>query len=92
MQQGSGLIQIYDAAHTTAELSIDSLAFNDTDHFIGNRTFSIQNTGSETAVFELSHRKAVTMNAMEQLANGLYVKAFPNNIVEDWADITFSTR
>lgn len=92
-QQGSGLVQAWNAVHSTAELSIGNIAWNDTDHFVGNRTFSILNTGSEDAVFELSHRKAVTMYTLQQgYDNVLRVAGFPNPIVEDWADIRFGSR
>ncbi|KAF1980224.1 subtilisin-like serine protease-like protein [Bimuria novae-zelandiae CBS 107.79] len=90
-QQGSGVIQVWNAAHTTAELSIDSIAWNDTDHFVGNRTFSVLNTGTEEAVFELSHRKAVTMYTLQESYGVLRPGIFPNPIVEDWADIRFSS-
>lgn len=91
-QQGSGIIQTWNAVHSTAELSIDNIAWNDTDHFVGNRTFGILNTGSEDAVFELSHRKAVTMYTLQDSFGALRAASFPNPIVEDWADIQFSSR
>ncbi|KAL5389691.1 hypothetical protein DPSP01_002186 [Paraphaeosphaeria sporulosa] len=92
-QQGSGIIQTWNAVHSTAELSVDNIAWNDTDHFVGNRTFSILNTGSKDAVFELSHRKAVTMYTLQEtFGNALRVSSFPNLIVEDWADIHLSSR
>ncbi|KAJ4344849.1 uncharacterized protein N0V89_012593 [Didymosphaeria variabile] len=92
-QQGSGIIQTWNAVYSTAELSIDNISWNDTDHFVGNRTFSILNTGSEDAIFELSHRKAVTMYTLQDSFGGvLRAASFPNPIVEDWADIQFSSR
>ena len=91
-QQGSGIIQVWNAAHETAELSIDSIAWNDTDHFVGNRTFTVLNTGSEDTVLELSHRKAVTMNTLQESYGALRVGTFPNPIVEDWADIQFDSE
>jgi hypothetical protein len=91
-QQGSGIIQTWNAVHSTAELSIDSIAWNDTDHFVGNRTFSILNTGSEDAVFELTHRKAVTMYTLQESFGTLRAASFPNPIAEEWADIQFSSR
>ncbi|KAJ4301343.1 hypothetical protein N0V90_003435 [Kalmusia sp. IMI 367209] len=90
-QQGSGIIQAWSAAHATAELSIDSIPWNDTDHFVGNRTFTVSNTGSEEIVFELSHRKAVTMYTLRESFGVLRAASFPNPIVEDWADIRFDS-
>lgn len=89
-QQGAGLVQVWNAAHTTAELSIDSISFNDTDHFNATKTFSITNTGSADTTFELKHRKAVTMYALGQYVAGLLVAPFPNPIVQAWADLKFS--
>jgi hypothetical protein len=91
-QQGAGIVQAWHAAHTTAELSIDSLSFNDTDHFVSTQTFSVQNTGSTDVVFELGHRKAVTMNTMQPGSDILRVDYFPNSIVEAWADFQFSAK
>jgi hypothetical protein len=91
-QQGAGIVQVWNAAHVTAELDIDNLMFNDTDHFVGNRTFSVRNTGSTDLTFELGHRKAVTMNSLQPGLDGLQAGSFPNPIVEDWADIQFSSK
>ncbi|KAH8693365.1 peptidase [Phaeosphaeriaceae sp. PMI808] len=91
-QQGSGLIQVWNAAHTTAELSIDNISFNDTDHFISNRSFSITNTGSADAIFKLTHRKAATVYTLGQYPAGLLVASFPSPVVQEWADLKFSTE
>jgi hypothetical protein len=91
-QQGAGLVQVWDAAHTPAELSIESIMLNDTDHFVGNHTFSVQNTGSVDLVFELGHRKAVTMYTLQPGRDVLITGSFPNTIVEDWASVEFSSR
>jgi subtilisin family serine protease len=34
-QQGAGILQAWDAAHTTVELDINSLMLNDTEHVVG---------------------------------------------------------
>jgi hypothetical protein len=91
-QQGAGLVQVWDAAHTPAELSIESIMLNDTDHFVGNRTFSVKNTGSAELVFELGHRKAVTMYALQPGRDVLIAGSFPNAIVEDWASVEFASK
>jgi hypothetical protein len=91
-QQGAGIVQAWHAAHTTVELSIESLSLNDTDHFDGVQTFEVHNTGSADAVFELGHRKAVTMYAMEPDLDVLRMDRFPNSIVEEWADVQFSSK
>ncbi|GJC78195.1 minor extracellular protease vpr [Colletotrichum liriopes] len=90
-QQGAGIIQAFDAARSTAELSVDSISFNDTDHFDGNKTFTIKNTGSIDLVFEVSHRKAVSMYTFLANQDRLLAASFPNPIVEEWAELQFSS-
>ncbi|KAK3372245.1 peptidase S8/S53 domain-containing protein [Podospora didyma] len=60
-QQGAGLIQAYDAAHTTTFLSVSSLALNDSNHFVSTTTFEIQNKGTQEVTYQLSHVKAATV-------------------------------
>lgn len=91
-QQGAGIVQAFDAARSTAELSVDSISFNDTDNFVGNATVSIKNTGSADLVFDVSHRKAVTMYTFISTSDRLRAAAFPNPIVEEWADLQFSSE
>jgi hypothetical protein len=91
-QQGGGIVQAWNAAHTMAELDVDSLMLNDTDHFAGNKTFNVRNTGSADLVLELSHRKAVTMYTMQPGLDVLQASHFPNPIVEDWADVQLSSE
>ncbi|KAI1078621.1 peptidase S8/S53 domain-containing protein [Whalleya microplaca] len=90
-QQGAGIVQAYDAAYLNAVLSVGSIAFNDTDHFVGNHTFSISNTGTEDVTFELGHTKAATMYTFASGTDVLRAAAFPNPTVEVWAEITFSS-
>lgn len=91
-QQGAGIIQAFDAARSTAVLSVDSISFNDTDHFVGNKTVSIQNTGSADLVFEVSHRKAVSMYTFMANQDRLRAASFPNPIIEEWAELQFSSE
>ncbi|KAI8201518.1 Minor extracellular protease vpr [Colletotrichum sp. SAR 10_76] len=91
-QQGAGIVQAFDAARSTAELSVNSISFNDTDNFVGNATVSIKNTGSADLVFDISHRKAVTMYTFISTSDRLRAAAFPNPIVEEWADLQFSSE
>ncbi|KAG9185525.1 hypothetical protein G6011_06856 [Alternaria panax] len=90
-QQGAGIVQAWNAAHTTVEIDINSLMLNDTEHFVGSHTFRVTNTGSADEVLDLGHRKAVTMYAMDPKADVLRVGVFPNAIVESWATVAFSS-
>ncbi|TEA18299.1 Minor extracellular protease vpr [Colletotrichum sidae] len=91
-QQGAGIVQAFDAARNTAELSVNSISFNDTDNFVGNHTISINNTGSVDLAYEISHRKAATMNTFVQGFDRLRAASFPNPVVEDWAVLQFSSE
>ncbi|KAH9882689.1 hypothetical protein J1614_000925 [Plenodomus biglobosus] len=91
-QQGGGIIQAWNAAHTTLEIDVDSLMLNDTEHFVGTHTFSVKNTGSADEVLELSHRKAVTMYTMDPQSPVVRPSLFPNAIAESWATVSFSSE
>ncbi|KAK6070487.1 peptidase [Seiridium cupressi] len=91
-QQGGGMVQAYDAAHTTTVLSANSLALNDSDHFAGEQTFTIQNLGSEDATYEFGHVKAATMYSLSQGVGTLDNIAFPGGIVDGWATLGFDAN
>lgn len=91
-QQGAGLIQAFDAARSNVELSVDSISFNDTDYFTSNEAFKIENHGSADVVFEVSHRKAVTMYTFVETTDRLRAASFPNPIIEEWAELQFSSE
>jgi hypothetical protein len=40
-QQGGGLAQAFDAAYASTLLSVSSISFNDTDHFIDMTNFTL---------------------------------------------------
>lgn len=88
-QQGAGLVQAYDAAHSTIVISSDGIALNDSDNFVGTHSFSIQNTGPNDVTFTLGHAKAVTMNTFRDGANGALLAS--NTAVDAWAELAFST-
>lgn len=88
-QQGGGMLQAYDAAHTTTILSVSSISFNDTANFISSANFSIQNTGAQDVTYDLSHVEAVTMYTFEPGA--VYPSYFPNPIANSSASLSFSS-
>lgn len=88
-QQGAGIVQAYDAVHAPAILSIDSLSFNDSDHFAGEQTFRVQNTGKEELAFKLGHTSAATMYTFQPDTDVLRAAGFPNPIVEGAAELAF---
>ncbi|KAJ3522214.1 hypothetical protein NMY22_g11986 [Coprinellus aureogranulatus] len=60
IQQGAGLINVYDALHTSTILSTGELILNDTANFKADHTFQVTNTGSERKEYAISHIPAAT--------------------------------
>ncbi|KAK0462602.1 subtilisin-like protease [Desarmillaria tabescens] len=59
-QQGAGLINVYNAIHTTTIVSPGELILNDTANFQGLQQFTVQNTGKSAKSYQLSHVPAGT--------------------------------
>ncbi|PBK73462.1 pyrolysin [Armillaria solidipes] len=59
-QQGAGLINVYNAVHSTTIVSPGELILNDTAHFQGLQQFTVQNTGKSVKSYQLSHVPAGT--------------------------------
>ncbi|KAK8076725.1 hypothetical protein PG994_003997 [Apiospora phragmitis] len=89
-QVGSGLVQAYDAVFAKTLFDVQSLRLNDTDHFVANHTFTIQNTGSDEATYEIGHMKAPTMYAKISTLRGDMLAGYPNPTVDSWAELSFS--
>lgn len=87
-QQGSGLIQAYDAAHASTILSVSSLSFNDTANFIGTKNFTLKNTGSSETTFELGNVIAAAGYTLD--AGSIFPSAFPNELTNTGATLKFS--
>ncbi|KAK7936637.1 uncharacterized protein PG986_015075 [Apiospora aurea] len=89
-QVGSGLVQAYDAVFAQTLLDVDALRLNDTDHFVANHTFSIENAGAEEATYEIGHMRALSMYAKVSTLSGDVLAGYPNPTVDSWAELTFS--
>jgi hypothetical protein len=87
-QQGAGLVQAYDAAHTTTIVDVSSLQFNDTAHMAKNLSFTISNKGQAEVTYKLGHSKAATVYAFTEGRRSL----FPPPIAEGSASIAFSSE
>ncbi|KAG6095501.1 hypothetical protein E4U30_002411 [Claviceps sp. LM220 group G6] len=86
-QQGGGLVQAYDAAYSTALLSPSSLSFNDTDHFAKSLNFTLRNTDSKPATYNITHVPAITIYTLDN--DSIYIP-FPNDAVHAAATLQFS--
>ncbi|KAK1216865.1 hypothetical protein PQX77_020500 [Marasmius sp. AFHP31] len=64
-QQGAGLINVYNAVHTTTLVSPGELLLNDTTHFDGVKEFTVQNTADSEKTFHLNHTPAGTATTVQ---------------------------
>lgn len=88
-QQGAGMVQAYDAALGRTSLDTYVLSVNDTEHFVGEHRFNIENTGTGAATYRLSHLKSTTMYTLVPGADRPIKASFPNPAVEAWAALRF---
>ncbi|ROV99042.1 hypothetical protein VMCG_06618 [Cytospora schulzeri] len=89
VQQGSGIVQAYDAAYATSLLSVSRLSFNDTDNIRPVQHFTISNNGSEPVFYTLSHAGAATAYTLPS-DGSIYPAKFPAELHDDYATIEFS--
>lgn len=87
-QQGSGLLQAYDAAYTKTVLSVSNLAFNDTENLIETTNFTIKNTGADDITYSVANVVAASGYTLEE--GTIFPAAFPNELVTQGAELTFS--
>ena len=69
-QQGAGLKQAYDAAHSRTVRRVSSLAFNDIDHFQPSMTFTISNFGDDEICYDFSNGGAATAHTLPANPSG----------------------
>lgn len=88
MQQGSGLVQAYDAAYTTSLINVSSLSFNDTDNIVPLQTFTITNNGSRPVVYDLGHEASPTVYTLPSNSS-IIPRGFPDVLSGHFAVIDF---
>lgn len=81
-QQGAGLVQAFDAAFVTTELSIDNLSFNDTDNIVPEQNFTIINNGNTTVTYTLRNSPAAAAYTFNSTGD-IIPSIFPPNVVSD---------
>ncbi|KAF9870981.1 amidase family protein [Colletotrichum karsti] len=59
-QQGGGLLDAWNAVHSTTVLSTSTLSFNDTANRPEDLSFNIKNSGTTALTYHLSHRGAAS--------------------------------
>ena len=88
VQQGGGLINAYEAVHTSTVVDVANLAFNDTDHFVSENKFTITNRGSSSITYSLSYVNAPAAYALADDANPVPAP-FPPEMVAQGATLDF---
>ncbi|KAI3609656.1 hypothetical protein WG66_001241 [Moniliophthora roreri] len=69
MQQGAGLVNVFDALYSTTKVWPGQIALNDTAHFVPEHIFTVQNTGERSKQYQLSHVPAGTAITVEPGTN-----------------------
>ncbi|KAF4119399.1 Serine protease, subtilisin family, partial [Geosmithia morbida] len=87
-QQGSGIIQAYDAVHTKTSVVPGSLSFGITSDLTESLNFTLSNDGDEDITYSISHIPTVTMYTLNP--GSIYPAAFPNEPVNSAATLAFS--
>jgi hypothetical protein len=59
-QQGAGLVDAYEAVHSTTLFNVSRVHFNDTEH-LGPAWIQISNTGNSTKIYTMGHKGAATV-------------------------------
>jgi subtilisin family serine protease len=90
MQQGNGIIQVYDALQLTSSLKPTSLSFNDTAHFTQTVNFTISNEGRKDITYEISHVPVThSFNTLQE--NSVAHEFAPYSPAKGHAEIEFSS-
>ncbi|KZZ91709.1 subtilisin-like serine protease PR1C [Moelleriella libera RCEF 2490] len=85
--QGSGIVQAYDAAFATSLASPSSLSFNDTDNAPSNLKFTLSNKSKIAIKYTLGSRPAVTVYT---LAKDSIYPMRSNDLVSAYPTLSFT--
>jgi len=88
-QQGAGLVQAWDAAYATTHLGVSSLSFNDTEHFIPEKDFSVSNQGTKAVTYTIGHRGAAASYTFG-VGNSSAPSVLPMDLAGEMATLAFS--
>lgn len=92
-QQGAGLINAFNALHSTTIVSPAELILNDTAHFNGVRTFTVTNTAKVSKKYTISHVPAGTAITVSQETPDepdIFPSVGPVPLTNDTAEVLFS--
>jgi hypothetical protein len=90
IQQGGGLVNVFDAVNAATILSTTALEFNDTANFAPSLTFSILNSGDDDLTYTLSDVGAASVYTLP--GDGTIVPSvFPPDLTQDYATVSFDS-
>ncbi|KAK4443734.1 hypothetical protein QBC34DRAFT_198827 [Podospora aff. communis PSN243] len=88
-QQGAGMVQAWDAAYATTHIGVSSLSFNDTDFFVPEKDFSVDNKGDKPVTYTLGHNPAAASYTFASV-NATSASALPMELAAEYATLAFS--
>ncbi|EEB96633.1 hypothetical protein MPER_04203 [Moniliophthora perniciosa FA553] len=89
IQQGAGLVNVYDALCSTTKVWPGEIALNDTAHFVPEHDFTVQNTGERSKQYQLSHVPAGTAITVKPGTN--QPAAGPVPLTDSFASVELSS-
>ncbi|KAM6501852.1 pyrolysin [Amanita muscaria] len=87
-QQGSGLIQVYNAINYKTIVAPGELILNDTAHFHGSQFITVINTGSSVQTYKVSHVPVGTATTIGRFST--WPNLGPVPLTTQYATVTFS--
>ncbi|KAJ7767725.1 subtilisin-like protease [Mycena metata] len=84
IQQGAGLVQVYDALFATTIISPAELLLNDTAHFVGTQKIAVTNTGKSPKTYVLKHSPVGTA-----VTGSILPASGPIPLSTDYASVSF---
>ncbi|KAI0146160.1 subtilisin-like protein [Xylariaceae sp. FL1272] len=88
-QQGAGLLQAYDAVHTTSVLDRHGISFNDTEFFNATQNFTVSNKGPNSVTYNVGNGGAPTAYTLPN-DTAITPMNFPNDFDLTSASLSFS--
>jgi len=86
-QQGGGLVDAYHMIYAGIAVTETNIALNDTRHHVSNAAFDVQNLGTATQTYTLTHQPAANAYAFD-LTNTDLVAAFPPPLDTKYSSVT----
>ncbi|CBQ73425.1 related to subtilisin-like serine protease [Sporisorium reilianum SRZ2] len=87
-KQGTGLVDINKAVYQQIVLSPSTIELNDTAHFNGTQTITVQNLGSKVQAYTLSHIPVGTVQSQED--DSIFFQLGPVPLSSQSASVRFS--